>query len=284
MRSYHQAYHDLKAALLLLYTDHEAQTIAHEVVEWITNLSKLERLLQKEQLLTPTQTAQYNTVLQQLNQGMPMQYVLGHAWFGKHRFAVNEHVLIPRPETEELVDWILSDLPPTRHVIADVGTGSGCIAISLYLGNPKLSIHAIDISPEALQLAQFNAQQLQANIHWYLLDILNNDNYGSLPMMDVIVSNPPYIPLNEYNNMAKHVVDYEPHLALFVPDHQPLLFYEALVHFSQSNLHAGGWLYAEVEQNYAQQVAHLWQQMSLQSVVTKKDMHGNWRMIKAQKP
>lgn len=284
MHSFYQAYHHLKAALIPLYTDHEAQTIAHEVLESITHLSKLERLLKKEQLLSDTQTEQYNTALLQLSQGRPMQYVLGHAWFGKHCFIVDEHVLIPRPETEELVNWILAELPNSNKLVADVGTGSGCIAISLALAHPQLNIHAIDISTEALQVAQSNAQQLNATVHWHIANILDTSEYASLPIFDVIVSNPPYIPLNELGNMSKQVVDHEPHLALFVPNNQPLLFYEALVHFSQTNLYSGGWLYAEVEQNYAQQVAQLWQQMGLQSVITKKDMHGNWRMIKAQKP
>jgi release factor glutamine methyltransferase len=205
------------------------------------------------------------------------------------RFYVDRNVLIPRPETEELVEWIVKEVkgkndaqahPSGKVKILDVGTGSGCIAISL----KKLSVTevwACDISDEALNVARINADALNATIDFIPLNFLDADQRKQLPAIDIIVSNPPYIPRNEKTEMKRNVVGYEPSTALFVPDDDPLTFYKAIADFGREKLNKGGNIYAEIHENLGESVNNLFLSKGYQTVYLKKDLQGKDRMIKA---
>lgn len=236
-------YREIKQQLSTVMDAGEAQAMAFMLLESICGMSRTEALMAPS--LDPRPSA-LDSAIQRLLHGEPIQYVLGEAWFCGNRFTVAPGVLIPRPETEELVDWateILQTLDPRHSTldphpsplrILDIGTGSGCIAISLALRFPEAEVTAWDISPEALAIARQNAQHLGAtNIKFEQVDIL------SLPLGGVgegqfIISNPPYIPLSQAADMEAHVLDHEPHTALFVPDNDPLLFYRAIVKLASS--------------------------------------------------
>lgn len=227
----------------------------------------------------------------QLLQYKPIQYILGEAWFYRLLFRVNPSVLIPRPETEELVQWVIEDvsnqlagLPKSHQMnILDVGTGSGCIAIALKKNLPELNVIAIDKSRDALEVAKENASANQTAVSFYDMDITRTESTSSLPDLNIIISNPPYISLREENELQAQVKDYEPKIALFVPDNDPLFFYKAILKLSDNKLVTGGKLYFEAHQDHASDVAELLRHKSFKKVVLKKDISGNDRMVSAEK-
>jgi release factor glutamine methyltransferase len=273
------AFYALKSELAHLYDEGEATAIAHAVLEHITGLSRLERLSGKESVLTEKQSSQYEYFRSSLAQGTPLQYVIGETLFLNRPFKVSPAVLIPRPETEELVEWIVSDAMPRS--ILDIGTGSGCIAISLKLAFPGCDVTAIDISSKALEIARQNALQLKAEINFQELNFLDAGDQGRLDHYDVIVSNPPYIPESESDKLHANVRDHEPATALFVPGDNALLFYKAIAVFSKAHLATNGAIYCELHQDYAQQTADLFKAQGYSSVLLRKDLHGNFRMLRA---
>lgn len=278
----------IKQQLQSLYEPREASNITDQILEHFTGLKRIDRLLKGNQPLSATETENLRTAVQQLLQHRPMQYVLGQAWFYGLPFYVNESVLIPRPETEELVDWILTDLnaiDPAQDIhILDVGTGSGCIPISLKHSLSKADVYALDISVDALAVAQKNATTLGVDVKFIRHDILNLKQAAQVPALDIIVSNPPYIPLKDKSQMQKNVLDYEPQLALFVPDENPMLFYEAIATFAQQQLNASGYVYAELHEDMAAKAKTLFSQKGFINIVVRQDMQGKERMLKAQKP
>jgi release factor glutamine methyltransferase len=193
-------------------------------------------------------------------------------------------VLIPRPETEELVEWIIEDRKKEKHEnqlsIADIGTGSGCIAIALKKKLSAAHITAIDVSKEALTTAKENAIDNDAKIDFIQLDFLDESSWKGLQQFDIIVSNPPYIPVNEKEKLDKNVTLFEPHTALFVPDHSPLLFYEKIALFAKKHLKKDGKIYAETHEEFANATAHIFSKQ-FQEVKLKQDLLGKNRMIKA---
>lgn len=233
-------------------------------------------LLKEADELTDKQMAQLQSDLEALQSGKPLQYVLGEAWFGDKRFLVDENVLIPRPETEELVHWILSDWPnkPGFRVI-DLGTGSGIIPISLKLARPDWEIVGVDISPTALQIARQNAELHDAQVDWQLLDMLQDDLPGNF---DLVISNPPYIPVKEAETMTRQVREFEPSIALFVPNEKPLLFYEriALLANSSKNIQA---VYLELNKNKAMETNALFNVDSSKKTI-RDDLNGHQRMLR----
>lgn len=275
------AYKEIWVPLQTVYDVREARNIAGLVVEHLTGLSRTERILQKESLISEQDQEKLRAYLHELLQGRPVQYVLKEAWFAGLRFSVNEHVLIPRPETEELVEWITSDTgtkaAPFR--VLDIGTGSGCIAISLKSKLPHLSVSAVDFSEHALEVAKKNAKDLGVDIEFILCDILNENDRKDLPVFDLIVSNPPYIKKSEMEGMNKNVLEYEPESALFVPDEDPLLFYKAIVDFAADHLTEDGQMYFEVNESHGDAVAQLLESRKYQ-VETKADLQGKTRMVK----
>jgi release factor glutamine methyltransferase len=218
--------------------------------------------------------------LARLAAGEPLQYVMGKTYFRDHLFSVNSDTLIPRPETEELVDLLLRHAPKNASVL-DVGTGSGCIPISLKLERPSLKVEAWDISIGALDVARQNALLLGASVEFKQQDIFIWPS--SEGTWDVIVSNPPYVTEDEKKEMASHVLDYEPHLALFVPTDDALRFYDALADFAMARLTPGGYLCLEINQHFGTQTVELLFSKGFQEVKVLKDFKENDRMIVAQK-
>ncbi len=283
MLSFNHAFYRLKERLERIYDAQEASAIAHLVLEKSTGLSRLDRIVQKERLLDEEQYRELEEMELRLLNGEPVQYVIGTQWFLGRSFQVNEHVLIPRPETEELVQWVAEDWKGRVNVtILDIGTGTGCIPVSLSLMLPGAKLTGIDISEEAIQVATENARRLgAAGVVFKQLDFLSQDYWQGLEQFDVIVSNPPYIPASEKLTLDRNVRDFEPGLALFVPDVDALLFYRHIGQFAQTNLRPGGAVYCEVHRDYAMATKELFEQIGFSSVALRKDMHGNDRMIKA---
>jgi release factor glutamine methyltransferase len=284
-----EAYHQLQSDLLLIYSNREAAVIADWIIEEITSWTKSQRIIYHDHHLNQEEEQLYFQFKKELLQGKPVQYVLGKSWFKGRTFIVNEHVLIPRPETEELVDEIISyhsrviEKTTSTFKALDIGTGSGCIAISLQLEFPHWEVWAIDKSTAALSTAKENADQLHANIHFKETDILSNVFINHLPAFNVIVSNPPYIPQTDKKEMTAQVLDHEPHLALFVTNQDPLEFYKAILEFSEHHLIRGGTLWFETHMDYAYQVADLMKKEEYEEVIVKKDLQGKDRIVSGKR-
>ena len=258
------------------YEPSEARAIAFRCLDLGWNLSSMDIILKKEVYLP----ADWSSRLARLAEGEPLQYVMGKTYFRNHLFQVNADTLIPRPETEELVDLVLNHATDNASVL-DVGTGSGCIPISLKLERPSLTVEAWDISAGALEMAHQNATALEAEVKFKEQDIFAWPS--SEGNWDVIVSNPPYVTEEEKKEMANHVLDFEPHLALFVPNDDALRYYEALADFSLERLTQGGYLCIEINQYFGTQTVELLFSKGFQDVKLLQDFKGNDRMIVAQK-
>ena len=285
--TFEAAEQSLATALDGLYENREAATIAGMVMEFVTGKSKMDRWLQKNELLTIEDLKRLEKYSNELLTGKPVQYVLGQAWFAGLCLAVNEHTLIPRPETEELVNLCASWAATNKIQIAplqilEVGTGSGCIAIALQKKMPAAIITAIDISAEAIEVAIINAAKYNAPIQFKTFDFLDEANWPELGSFDIIISNPPYIADIEKESMAKHVLDFEPHTALFVTNNNPLIFYSALANFSNKYLQNNGALFVEINQALGLQTKDVFEQKNYTTLL-KKDLFENDRMIVATK-
>lgn len=281
-----QAQQEAVSRLRLLYEEREAANIADWVLEHVTGKKKIARLLDKHLNLSPQEEAQLKQYLNALALYEPVQYVLGEAWFAGMRFYVDRNVLIPRPETEELVDWVDDTITNSPHVlqhIIDIGTGSGCIPISLQKKQPQLRVQAVDISEGALNVARKNADALGATVQFSQLDFLNEANWHLLPSFDVIISNPPYIKQSEEKDMAQHVLAFEPSLALFVPDNDALIFYRKIAAFGKSHLSPNGFVFVEINEALGAETKDLFAAEGYE-VELRKDMQGKDRMIRAWLP
>ena len=279
-------YQELWRRLAHVYDEGEAKAIARMVYEVRFNLTLSDLFIGKDTQLSANDQAELAEITQRLEQQEPVQYVLGQADFCGRTFLVNQHVLIPRPETEELCRWIISEfrdesLEFRDCSILDIGTGSGCIAITLAAGLPKFEVTAWDISGEALQVARENAKRLHFNVIFELADALNTPLDHE--RWDVIVSNPPYICNKERARIEANVLDHEPHTALFVPDETPLLFYSAIAQYGLTALKTGGRLYFEINPLYAQELAEMLSMMSYHDIEIKIDQYGKQRMIRARR-
>jgi release factor glutamine methyltransferase len=285
--TFEAAEQSLATALDGLYENREAATIAGMVMEFVTGKSKMDRWLQKNELLSIEDLKRLEKYSNELLTGKPVQYVLGQAWFAGLCLQVNEHTLIPRPETEELVNLCASWAATNKIQIAplqilEVGTGSGCIAIALQQKMPAAIITAIDISAEAIEVAIINAAKYNAPIQFKTFDFLDEANWPELGSFDIIISNPPYIADIEKESMAKHVLDFEPHTALFVTNNNPLIFYSALANFGNKYLQNNGALFVEINQALGIQTKDVFEQKNYTTLL-KKDLFENDRMIVATK-
>ena len=285
--TFEAAEQSLATALDGLYENREAATIAGMVMEFVTGKSKMDRWLQKNELLSIEDLKRLEKYSNELLTGKPVQYVLGQAWFAGMCLAVNEHTLIPRPETEELVNLCASWAATNKIQIAplqilEVGTGSGCIAIALQKKMPAAIITAIDISAEAIEVATINAAKYNAPIQFKTFDFLNEARWPEMGNYDIIISNPPYIADIEKESMAGHVLNFEPHTALFVRDNDPLIFYSALANFGNKYLHKDGALFVEINQALGIQTQDVFEQKNYTTLL-KKDLFENDRMIEATK-
>lgn len=267
-----------------VYDSDELKNIIDLVLEQITGLPKTEQVKSKVPYLTCTQLEDLDSITDRLKSNEPVQYVLGNAWFAGMKFKVNKNVLIPRPETEELVDWIVREnkSPDLQSAsIIDIGTGSGCIPITLKKKLPGTKVSAIDVCSEALFTATENAIALEAEVDFVLLDFLDEAKWKDLEQYDIIVSNPPYVKQSEKQTMSERVKGFEPHLALFVPDDDALLFYKKIADFSLQHLEPGGHLFVEINESLGEQVVSLFKEKGFKNIELRKDMQGKERMIKA---
>lgn len=274
----------LLSSLSELYDEREAASISSLVLEYITGMPKGLRLLQKTDLFTARQEDLLRSYIRELTNHKPVQYVLNEAWFGPMPFYVDENVLIPRPETEELVDWLLRDnaLRGPGTSVLDIGTGSGCIPVFIKKKRNDFNVLGLDISEAALKIAKKNADKLEVNIHLFQCDIRDQNQWKSIPVMDIIVSNPPYIPEKQKQNLERHVRDFEPELALFVPDDDPIIYYKLIGQLALIKLKPGGVLFLEIHHDYAKDIMN-WYEKNGFSLELRKDFSGNNRMIKAEK-
>jgi len=263
--------------LLTIHSPGESEAMAAWVMEYLTG----DRPPKKEKELDAAQVAKLIPITDRLLTHEPLQYVLNESWFCGFRFYVDENVLIPRPETEELVEWIISNckFPLGDLTITDIGTGSGCIAISLKRKLRKAEVMGVDVSEGALRVAQKNATTLGVDVRFKQADFLNPATWKDLPVSDIIVSNPPYIPEKDRHTMHPNVLDHEPATALFVPDEDALLFYKAIAAFGKTNLKTGGSIFLEIHEDLGQECIQLFRQEGY-STELKKDMQGKDRMLK----
>jgi release factor glutamine methyltransferase len=268
--------------LKMLYNEREAANITEWVMEHVTGKKRIDRLIYKQAALETTQVQKLENFLQQLASHKPIQYVLQEAWFYGMRFFVNENVLIPRPETEELVYWVGEEskkLTIKSQKLLEIGTGSGCISIVLKKELPGLLITSIDVSSGALEVAKKNAVTQEAEINFLVIDFLDEENWKRLPVFDIIVSNPPYIKQSEQSAMSSHVTGFEPSIALFVPDEDALLFYHNIASFAKTHLAQQGLVFLEINEALGKEVVELYEKEGY-AVELKKDMQGKDRMLK----
>jgi release factor glutamine methyltransferase len=295
----HEAQQQLLFQLYHIYNNRETAAIADLVMGNITDWKKIDRIINKQVPLSLPQQELLKSYTEELLMHKPVQYVLHEAWFCGMKFYVDENVLIPRPETEELVEWIAEDtrnkVQETRYkkqgtrnenqqnslYILDVGSGSGCIPIALKKKISGAEIYSCDVSESALSVAKKNAIINNTGIHFLQLDFLSEKERNNLPAFDVIVSNPPYIPSQDKGTMNANVLNFEPHLALFVEDDNPLIFYNAIAAFAKEKLNPNGHAYVEIHENLASDVMKLFSFKGFQHIEVKKDMQGKDRMIKA---
>lgn len=264
-----------------LYPVSEIRSFFKWLVEHYLKVMPSQLILSYEKEVSGQQQQDFEAAIAQLKQHKPIQYILGETEFFGLRFEVNKAVLIPRPETEELVDWVLQDYQSIKQPIhiSEVGTGSGCIAISLAKNNAYFQVSAYDISSEALAVAHQNANIHQANVSFVQQDILKLDQMQQ--PVDVIVSNPPYVRYDERQMMKANVLDYEPHIALFVPDDSALIFYKKIIDLALQQKEVPD-VYVEINANAAKETKALFDEAGFSHVILKKDIFGKPRMIKAK--
>ena len=273
-------YRELWQKLLTVYDEGEAKAVVTWLMDVCFHLSLSDLIGGALERVTEKDSQRLEQMMQRLAQGEPVQYVAGRTEFCGHWFHVEPGVLIPRPETAELCEWV--SLPRLGGgLILDIGTGSGCIAISLALRMPEAQVTAWDISPEALRIASENAKRLGANVSFLQQDALTPPQ--DTDCWDIIVSNPPYVCDNERQQMHSSVFDHEPHQALFVPDDDPLLFYRAIGQYASKALRHGGSLYFEINPLYHEPLCRLLEEQGFSDITTKTDQFGKQRMVKGVK-
>lgn len=260
----------------------EIEVLFYRLVEHQLSLSKIDVVLKSDFEVNSEGQLFFKSAIQELKEEKPIQYIIGSTEFYGLSFKVTEDTLIPRPETEELVDWIVKDNSDKNKLsILDIGTGSGCIPICLAKNLPKGSISTLDVSEEAIMIAQENAKMNEVVVEFINDDILIYS--GCSEKYDVIVSNPPYVRHLEKQEIKKNVLAYEPHLALFVEDSDPLIFYRKITEFAVENLTENGVLYFEINQYLGKETVDLVKRYGFTSVELRKDLSGNDRMLKACK-
>lgn len=265
-----------------IYDEGEAESFFYLILEEKKQLKRIDLALQPDLVFSETDLQVWNSILEQLKLEIPIQYLLGKTHFYGLEFEVNENVLIPRPETEELVEWIIQEnlkIEKLKNLkILDIGTGSGCIAISLAKNLPNAQVFAIDVSEKALATAKKNAERNEVSvsfIHKNILETLDLEQE-----FDIIVSNPPYVRNLEKQEIKKNVLDNEPHLALFVEDNNALIFYRKIAELAQKNLCPNGQLYFEINQYLGKEMIELLENMNFKNVELRKDIYGNDRMTR----
>ena len=284
-----------------IYDEAEVESFFYLILEDKHKLKRIDLALQNDLVFSENEIQNWNTIVEQLKQEIPIQYILGETNFYGLNFEVNENVLIPRPETEELVDWIIESeklgvgslklgVAGENLKVLDIGTGSGCIAISLAKNLQNFQVFAIDISEKAIEIAEKNAKKNSVSIHFINANILKCNDLDELPTInnqlpikyDIIVSNPPYVRNLEKAEIKKNVLDNEPHLALFVDDNDALIFYKKIAELALKNLSKKGKLYFEINQYLGKETVELLTKMNFKNIELRKDIYGNDRMIRCE--
>jgi release factor glutamine methyltransferase len=268
-----KAIFDYTFSSIKLYEENEARSIAFQILNHF-DISRTNILTDKT--IVFTETDKLNSIIEKINQAEPLQYILGETEFYGRKFSVNKNVLIPRPETEELVDIIINENKNKDLKILDIGTGSGCIPITLSLEIPGSKVYSMDISKDALTTAKENALSLNTTVDFIHFDILTTDNF-KVKDLNIIVSNPPYVTDSEKKLMQKNVLDYEPHLALFVDDNNPLIFYSKILDFAQDHLVNEGKCYFEINENFGEELVNLMRSKKFTDVSIIQDIHSKNR-------
>jgi len=268
--------------LLGYYPKEEINAFFYRICEQHLNYKRIDVSLKSETLITPETFEYFETLISRLLTYEPIQYILGTTSFFGLEFKVDTNVLIPRPETEELVAWILKEADSSQPLkILDIGTGSGCIAVSLAKHFPNADVYALDVSPAALEMAQYNGQQNGVQLNGIQANVLEWENTEL--QFDIIVSNPPYVRESEKERMAPNVLEHEPHLALFVENNNPLVFYQAIVALSKQALKKQGLLYFEINEYLGEETKALFSSDDFENVQLKTDVFGKNRMMRASK-
>ena len=257
----------------------EAESFFYLILETKFQMKRIDLALQPEIVFTETDVLYWDSIVEQLLQEIPIQYLLGTTSFFGMDFEVNTNVLIPRPETEELVAWILEKYSKNRDPISilDIGTGSGCIAIALAKNLPNAKVAALDVSELALKTAKQNADRNAVSVTFLQKNILETNNFKET--FDIIVSNPPYVRNSEKVEIKKNVLEHEPHLALFVDDNDALLFYRKIAFLAQKSLNKNGELYFEINQYLGKEMIALLEELGYKDIVLRQDIYGNDRML-----
>lgn len=274
--------------------EQEIESFFFILTEYLHNLKRVDLALNPNFEISEDDVEKWNAILADLQKEKPIQYITGEAWFYGLRFEVNENTLIPRPETEELVEFILKEtsnfqLPASSLNILDIGTGSGCIPISLKANLPQANVSAIDVSEKALEVAKRNAQSNKVEVNFIQANVLEVEDLSQLQSpithypspYNIIVSNPPYVRNLEKEEIKKNVLDYEPHLALFVEDTDALLFYRKIAQLALKNLAPNGLLFFEINQYLGKETVELLENLGFKNIELKKDIYGNDRMVKS---
>ena len=272
----------IRKELEKLYPPEEIASFIRIIFEHLKQYNLTDLILKKDEILPVDEKKEVKRIVTRLANFEPIQYIVGETEFYGLPFLVSPHVLIPRPETEELVDWILKSRKTASPRILDVGTGSGCIPISLKKNWPEANLMGCDISESALKIAQKNAGLNQTEIAFFHLDILNPVLPTSFPKIDILVSNPPYVTESEKLQMNDNVLKHEPVNALFVPDDDPLLFYQSLATFGKEHLIEGGQLFWEINEAFGEECRQLLKENGFSNVQLRKDLNGRNRMIFAE--
>ena len=274
-------YKDVLIALEKIYPSSEAAAITELVFAEICGIKRADVIRNPQALIQDDLLISLNHVSQKLTTYMPVQYAIGHAWFYNLKLKVNEHVLIPRPETEQLVDMAIDMIKKRKTIhVLDIGTGSGCIPIAIKKNCPGANITSVDISEDALSVAQLNATANEAEINLLKMDILDRQQWTNIGTYDLIISNPPYIPQSEKETMDKNVVAFEPGEALFVPDEDPLIFYRCIASLGKTKLMDGGMIFMETHELLATDTAKLFSEWGY-DVTVINDCFEKTRFVKA---
>lgn len=275
-----EAFQNFQSLIQRNYDIDEARSIAQIVFKEILGYDTIQLILNENDLLPASLFEQLDYIAFQLNEHKPIQYIIGHTEFYGLNFEVNENVLIPRPETEELVDWVIKDHKDSKSLkILDIGTGSGCIPISLKFNLPYADVHTIDISTDAIAVAKKNANKNKVDINFIQQDVLAMSSISD--DFDIVISNPPYVLESEKVEMRRNVLDYEPSLALFVSNTDPLIFYRKIIQLVETYSIKPTNLYFEINESYADELIKLLNIQNWQHIELRKDIRGKDRMLKA---
>jgi len=269
----------IRKELAGIYAKGEIESLIFLIFEKLKGYSRTQLLLASEERLSENDQVEIEQIVARLKNHEPIQYILGITEFYSLPFYAAPGVLIPRPETEELVQWIIQENKHSKPTILDIGTGSGCIAISLLKNITDSKVLACDISPVCIETALRNSQLNNSDVSVFEYDILNEIPEIQFSELDIVVSNPPYIRDEEKKLMEKNVLDHEPELALFVPNDKPLVFYERIADFSRIHLKNRGSLYFEINEAFGPECCNMLQEKGFGEIVLKKDIHGKDRMI-----